>query len=60
MFVLGKTSKPSLMFVGKASHSLSGAPESCFTLLGSGITRKDKTRLRGMPKKNTLAYSENS
>ncbi len=35
MFVPGKPFQPSLMFVGKA-----GEPEMCFTLVGSGLTRR--------------------
>ncbi len=37
MLALGKPSQPSLMFVRKAK---SGAPESCFTLVGSGLAQK--------------------
>jgi hypothetical protein len=35
VFVLGKPYQTSLMFVGEArSHTLSGAPERCFTWVG--------------------------
>jgi hypothetical protein len=41
MFVPGKPFKPSLMFVGKATGlPESGAPETCFTWVGSGLSRK--------------------
>ncbi len=40
-FVSGKPFQPSLMFVGKAkSPTYSGAPERCFTQVGSGLTCK--------------------
>ncbi len=46
MFVPGKPFQPSLMFVGEArSLPWSGAPERSFTRVGSGLTRKRKTRL---------------
>ncbi len=45
-FVSGKPFQPSLMFVGKAkSPTQSGAPERCFTQVGSGLTCKHQTRL---------------
>ncbi len=46
MFVPGKLFQPSLMFVGEyRSLPLSGAPERCLTRVGSGLTRKNLTRL---------------
>ncbi len=46
MFVLGKPFQPSLMFiVNSRGLSYSGAPERCFTWVGSGLTCKHVTRL---------------
>jgi hypothetical protein len=45
-FVPGKPFQPSLIFVVKArSLPKSGAPERQFTWVGSGLTRKHKTKL---------------
>jgi hypothetical protein len=41
VFVPGRNFKPSLMFVGKIRNlPWSGAPERCFTRVGSGLTHK--------------------
>ncbi len=37
--------QPSLIFVGKEGLPESGKPETCFSQLGFGITRKHQTRL---------------
>jgi hypothetical protein len=47
MLVAGKPVQSSLVFVGKA---WSGAPERCFTWVGSGLTRKYWTRLERLAK----------
>jgi hypothetical protein len=46
MFDPGTPFQPCLIIVGEArSLTLSGAPERCFTWVGSGITRKYYNRL---------------
>jgi hypothetical protein len=48
VFVLGKPIQPCLLFVDKARNLLqSGAPESCFTRLGSGFTHTRLERPAG-------------
>jgi hypothetical protein len=48
------------MIVGKVRIlPKSGAPERCFTQVGSNLTRKCYT-WKGLPGINTLAYYENS
>ncbi len=45
--VPGKPFQPSLMFVGNARRPpQSGAPERCFTQVGSGLTCKQLTKLK--------------
>jgi hypothetical protein len=47
------------MFMGKArSLPLIGAPENGFTMIGSSLSRKHLTTLKGLPGTNTLAYYE--
>ncbi len=46
MFVLGRFFQPGVKFEGEArSLPKSGAPESCFIRVGSGLTRKHYTRM---------------
>ncbi len=60
MFISGKLFQPNIMLVGKArSVAYSGSPEICFAQVGSGLTRKHKTRLESLLETNTLAYYEN-
>ncbi len=60
-FVPAKPFQPSLMFVGKAkSLPYSLASESCFTWVGSSLTRKDYTSWKAFPGTNTLADYEHS
>jgi hypothetical protein len=49
------------MFVGKAmSLPYSGETESCFTRVGTGITLKHKTRLKGLARDKHLANYKSS
>jgi hypothetical protein len=54
VFVPGKPFQPSLMFVGEARSLPYGAPEKCFTRVGS-----IRLGWQGLPGTNTLAYYEN-
>jgi hypothetical protein len=63
VFVPGKLLQPCTLFVGKArSLPLSGAAESYFSRVGSGLNCKHYTRLEKLARDgtNTLAYYEHS
>jgi hypothetical protein len=48
------------MFAGKARGlPQSGAPERCFTRVGSSLSCKHATRMETLARENTLAYYKN-
>jgi len=52
---------PSLMFEGEArSLPLSGAPERCFTRVGSSLPANARLGWKRLTGTNTLAYYENA
>jgi hypothetical protein len=57
----GNPFQPSLMLVGKArSLPQNGAPERCFTQIGSGLTRKYYTRLERLAMDKHTSLLRNS
>ncbi len=60
VFVPGKLFQPGLMFQSKARGlPQSGASETCFTWVGSGINCKHQTMLERLAGTNTLAFDHN-
>ncbi len=54
-----RPSQPCLKFVGKARSLLSnGAPERCFTQVGSGLTLKHSAKLEMLARDKSLDYYE--
>jgi len=61
VFDVEKPFQPNLMFVGKATGPhLSGAPERCFTWVGSGLTRKHYTRLERLVREKHSSFLQKS
>ncbi len=58
-FAPGKPFQPSLMFVGEArSLPENGAPERCFTQVGSALPANIRLSWKGLPWTTALAYEK--